>query len=412
MKLTRHDIVVVGGGPVGAAAALALAQAGFDVALVERGAAPGGFNAASYAARVYALSPATMRFLTRLGVWPAIATARISPYRAMQVWVDAPEQGLRFHASQVGLTELGWIVEHPLLTHVLWSALPTAGVEILSDRGDVTWHAGESGAGSLRLADGSSLQADLVVAADGVNSSLRRAAGIETLGWQYAQRGIVCNLRTEKSHRATAWQRFLPTGPLALLPLADGRSSLVWSVDERRASELLKLKDAAFSETLAAALQIFGKISEVTPRLDFPLRLLHAVDYGRPGLVLVGDAAHSVHPLAGQGVNLGLADIADLCRVLEEARRAGREWAGMRSVRRYTRSRKGDNIEMLALTDTLQRAFHSPRPGVRQLLGRGMQVVDGFGPMKAWLANQATVPAAATAQGHPSPTRRSMRGIG
>ncbi len=383
-----HDILVVGGGPVGAAAALALRQAGFDVALLDRAAAPKPFDPTDYDPRVLALAPGAQRFLKQLGVWTEIAAARISPYVAMRVWERDPERALSFEASALGQAQLGWIVEHGLLVAALWRALDGAAIysNAAIDAAEFV-----DGACVLRLVDGRRLAARLAVAADGADSPLRRFVGIPTLAWPYAQIALVCHVRTARPHRATAWQRFGAQGPLAFLPLADGRASNVWSADEPLARELLALDDAAFRERLGAASDdVLGDILHVTPRLSFPLRLVHASEYARPGLVLAGDAAHAVHPLAGQGVNLGLADAQTLAANLGAARAVGRDWSGMRTLARYARARKAANLEMLALTDALYRAFRQRAPGVRAALGLGMELVDRLAPLKNWLARQAT----------------------
>ena len=381
------DLIIVGGGPVGAAAALALSQQGFDVALLERGSAPPPYRPADYDLRVYALAPHSARLLESIGVWPSIAARRISPYAGMRVWERGPEHALTFDSADSGRAELGWIVEHSLIVDALWAALG----ELKRYERAVIESASFTESGSvLRLADGRELHARLVVAADGADSQLRALAGIDTVGWAYAQRAIVCHVRTQKPHRATAWQRFLASGPLAFLPLADGRCSIVWSAEEALAQELLALDDAAFTARLGeAAEHALGEVLHSTPRISFPLRLLHAQDYAQPGLVLVGDAAHTVHPLAGQGVNLGFADVQQLAATLAEARDAGRDWSGLRNLQRYARARKAANLEMLTLTDGLYRAFRLRLPGIRAALGLGMEAVGRLGPLKSWLARQA-----------------------
>ncbi|MDB5985475.1 MAG: UbiH/UbiF family hydroxylase [Nevskia sp.] len=383
----RHDIIVVGGGPVGAAAALALHDQGLDVALIERRAAPRAWQANDYDLRVYALAPSSQQLLADLNVWDALAAARISPYTQMKIWQRDPELSLKFSAADAGRTQLGWIVEHGLITATLWSrlqALPChTQAEIEAAQFD------DDGA-SLQLRDGRKLQARLIVAADGADSQMRRLAGIETLSWRYGQRAIVCHVRTEQAHRQTAWQRFLKSGPLALLPLADGRSSIVWSADDALAEELLALDDAAFCARLgAAAEQVLGAVLETTGRIGVPLQLLHAREYLAPSLVLVGDAAHAVHPLAGQGVNLGFADVQTLVATIVSARRARRDWGSARTLARYARARKAHNLEMLALTDTLYRAFRPALPGLRAALGFGMGAIDRTAPLKSWLARRA-----------------------
>ncbi|HEU0198378.1 MAG TPA: FAD-dependent monooxygenase [Nevskiaceae bacterium] len=384
----NYDIAVVGGGPVGAAAALALGQAGFRLVLLEAAAPPPAFGANRYSSHVYALSRASHRLLDEVGVWSGIATQRVSPYAAMRVWVDAPERGLDFRSSGMAVAELGWIVEHELLMDALWRALPGIEVDVVADAGAVRREM-DGAASRLHFAGGRCISARLVVAADGSASALRRAAEIDTVGWGYAQRAIVCNVTTGVPHQGSCWQRFLRTGPVALLPLADGRSSLVWSVDDDLAQELLKLDDAGFVARLGQAMPRFAPVTAPTPRFSFPLRLLHAVDYTAPGLVLVGDAAHTLHPLAGQGVNLGLGDVAALRRALTAARHAGRDWAGSRPLAAYARARRADNVEMLAVTDLLQRAFALSVPGVRGMLGAGLAAVGWAAPLKGWLARQA-----------------------
>ncbi|MDR3416138.1 MAG: UbiH/UbiF/VisC/COQ6 family ubiquinone biosynthesis hydroxylase [Nevskia sp.] len=387
MTSLRFDAIVVGGGPVGAAAALALRGQGCAVALLERGGAPPAHDPADYDLRVYATSPASMQLLDALGAWPEIAARRVSPYVSMRVWERDPAHALRFGAADVGRSELGWIVEHGLILDVLWRRLGDIARFEHATIASAEFGAPES---VLRLADGRELRARLVVAADGADSQLRALAGIDTVGWAYAHHAIVCHVQTGRPHEATAWQRFLGTGPLAFLPLADGRCSIVWSAEQPLAAELLALDDAAFMTRLGAAAEYaLGEVTAVTRRISFPLRLQHATEYVRPGLVLVGDAAHTVHPLAGQGVNLGFADVAQLGATLAEAREAGRDPYSLRNLQRYGRARKAQNVEMLALTDSLYRAFRLRLPGLKAALGLGLEAVDRLGPLKGWLARQA-----------------------
>lgn len=384
-----HDILVVGGGPVGAAAALALHRAGFDVALVERAHAPAAFDASHYDLRVYAISPNSSMLLTRVGAWDAILDARASAYAAMRVWQRDPAHALSFDAGDIGRAQLGWIVEHGLIVRALWDCfgdLPViTGATIAAARFD------DTGA-ELQLDTGRRLSARLCIAADGADSQLRQLAGIETIGWRYGERAIVCHVHTAQPHQATAWQRFLKTGPLAFLPLADGRCSIVWSAADAEAERLLALDDAAFCTALGTAFEhALGEVSLPTPRVAFPLRLQHARDYVRPGIALIGDAAHAIHPLAGQGVNLGFGDAQSLVDTLIAARDAGRDWSSLRTLSRYTRARQAENLEMLAVTDTLDRLFRAPVPGLRPLLGAGLEAVNALAPLRGVLARQASV---------------------
>jgi ubiquinone biosynthesis UbiH/UbiF/VisC/COQ6 family hydroxylase len=239
----------------------------------------------------------------------------------------------------------------------------------------------------LCLQDGRELRARIAAAADGADSKMRELAGIETLTWEYPQQAIVCHVATAQPHRRTALQRFLPSGPLAFLPLADGRSSIVWSTTA--AEELLALSEKDFRARLRDASQdALGEIGDMTRRVSFPLRLLHARDYVQGPLVLLGDAAHVVHPLAGQGVNMGLADAQMLCDTVLKLRSA--RWPDpRRALQRYQRARKAENVEMLALTDALNRAFGVNAPLWTGSLQLGMQLLDRMVPIKTRLARRA-----------------------
>jgi 2-octaprenylphenol hydroxylase len=370
--MKRHEIVVVGAGVVGLATALALRREGFDVALVEKGKPPAPWKAEDHDARVYALSPGTARFLGELGVWDRIASRRASPYTRMQVWEGTPVQSLAFDAAELAVPELGHIVEDSLLRATLWDALAGANVQ-----------AGVQ-------VSGDALNADLIVAAEGADSPLRDWAGIDTGGWSYPQRSIVCNVTTQKPHQGTAYQRFMPSGPLAFLPLADGRSSIVWSTDTAEAEELMALDDAEFRERLEEAFQRhLGAITAADRRFAFPLRLLHARQYVAPGVALVGDSAHVIHPMAGQGLNLGLADVEALVAVLVEAREQKKAPGALRVLRRYERRRKAGNVEALALVDGLHRLFRLRAPELGGLRELGMSLVGRAGMVKNALAKRA-----------------------
>ena len=381
----KHQVAVVGGGVVGAALALALHRAGIDTALIERGAAPKPYDAADYDLRVYALSPASTRFLNELGVWPRIAQQRASAYQGMRIWDERPNEALQFAASALGVSQLGHIVENNLLLDELWKALasvPTyTQTQIASLRLD-------DDAAHLRLEDGREISAALVIAADGADSQLRDWAGIECVRWSYPQEAVVCHVQTEKPHRGIAYQRFLPGGPLAFLPLTDGRCSIVWSAQD--AEDLLELDEYEFRSRLAMALQNqLGAITACTRRVGFPLRLLHAQDYVLPRFALAGDAAHVVHPLAGQGVNLGLADAAVLVRELGEARESGHDLGSVRLLKRYERERKADNLDMLAVTDGLNRAFGLRTDSWDSLRNLGITAVNRMTPLKNLLMRRA-----------------------
>lgn len=378
------DVAIVGAGLVGSALALGLHRLGLRVRLLDRGlAAEAGDD---YDLRVYAISPASAGFLGELGVWPAIAAERVSPYTHMQVWEREPHAALHFDASDVRLPELGWIVESRVIQRQLWAQLPAGVLREGAAAQDCTTEA--SGAAVLTLDGGTRLRASLVVAADGTRSPLRQARGIEVVQHAYEQTAVVCHVRTERAHQATAYQRFLDTGPLALLPLADGRSSIVWSSTE--AAALLAMDDRSFCAALAAASQqILGRVLDCSRRLGFPLLLQHAHEYVQPRFALAGDAAHVVHPLAGQGVNLGFGDARCLLATVAEARAAHRDIGSLRVLARYQRARRAEVREMIAVTDGLYRAYRTHLPGWDRLRQRGLSLVNALPPVRQALVRRA-----------------------
>lgn len=382
----RYDAVVVGGGAVGAATALALAQGGLRVALFERGPGPASFTALDYDLRVYALSPGSSRFLDGLGLWPLIKAHRASPYEQMRVWEDQPERALQFSAAEVRVPQLGHIVENSLLLDALWKPLRSACT--VYERTELAGCEFGEREVLLKLHDGQSCTAAVVIAAEGADSPLRTWAGIDCEGWPYPQQALVCHVQTERPHLRTAWQRFLPTGPLAFLPLADGRSSIVWSSDE---AEFLRAMDEAdFRRALRDVSQnILGEIHSTTARLTFPLRLLHAQTYVHERLALVGDAAHVIHPLAGQGVNLGLADAEALAAILTVAKAEGRDLGSLRLLKRYERARRADALDMLAMTDGLYRLYRPQTAGLAALRQTGLQAVQSLAPLKDFFVRRA-----------------------
>ena len=385
--MTRHDVIVAGGGVVGASTALALQCAGFSVALIERGGRQPAFDVDTYDPRVYALAPGSVSFLEQLGVWAAVAAQRVSPYTRMEVWDRSPVRTLAFDANELAVAELGFIVEDSLLRATLWPALSQVTVHAPAQIAGVTLAA--SGV-RVELAGGTALEGSLLVAAEGAESPLRALAGIEAQGWSYEQRAIVCHVATEVPHAGVALQRFLPDGPLALLPLADGRCSIVWSTANQHAEELLSLSDEEFLEALGEAIDHkLGAIIAASPRIAFPLKLMHAQAYVKAGFALVGDSAHVIHPLAGQGLNLGLADAQALVEVLCGARAEKKPLGTLRVLQRYERRRKSANLEVMALTEGLHRLFGARFPGLDGLRELGLTLVNRAGPLKRSLAQRA-----------------------
>lgn len=377
----RLDAAIVGGGVVGAACALALADLGLQVALIEAQQAP-PWNPERPDLRVYAFAPDNAALLQGFGVWPQVTAARAQPYWRMRVWDAAGGSELTFDADRFGRRELGWIVEHGLLVDRLWATLPAAGIRVSCPAKVETLEQLDDGV-RLRLDDGSRVEAALAIAADGAESTLRTLAGLDTDAHAYGQRGVVAYVRTERAHENTAWQRFLPTGPLAFLPCADGSSSIVWTLPDEEAARVAALDDAAFGAELTAA---FGaRLGETVPlskRVAFPLRRQLARDYAAGRVVVIGDAAHVVHPLAGQGVNLGLRDVAALRDSIERAKARRADFAAPQRLARWARERKSENAMAAYAFDGINRAFSND--GVAPTLLRGHLLgLAGSAPMVA-----------------------------
>lgn len=390
------DLIIAGGGMVGAGLAALLGAfrptEDLRVAILEP--RPVSFPGVEEAfdLRVSALSRASQRVLERVGAWPRVVERGVAPYQRMVVWDELGAPGragsISFDAAELGEPDLGHIVENRAVQAALTERAISRGVTLLR-AGVAGLEAGEE-AISVLTTEGRKLSAALLVAADGANSPVRKHAGIDARGWEYGQHAIVAHLQAEKDHAFTAWQRFLATGPLALLPLADGRVSLVWSATPERAAELVALRDDAFAAAVTAASgSVLGRLTPTTRRAAFPLRLLHALDYTRPRIALVGDAAHNVHPLAGQGVNLGLMDCAALTEVLGEASKRGADPGDSAPLRRYERWRKAENLPAMALMDSLKRLFSNDDPALSWARRTGLGIADRAGPIKRALIERA-----------------------
>ena len=386
----RFDLVVVGGGMVGAALARACALMGLRIGVVEGRAPQRSWPLGDLDLRVSALNRASQRILRRLGAWPRMEALGVSPYRKMQVWDAGGSGSIHFDSAEVGEPDLGHIVENRVTQLALWETLEASA--------DVTLFC-PAGLGQLRLHpdtviveldDGRRLETRLLVGADGRDSTVRSLAGIATQGWAYDQDAIVANVRPERWHQETAWQRFLPTGPLAFLPLREGRCSIVWSAERSRAKELMALDEPAFGRALGEAFENrLGEILEVGPRATVPLRLEHAERYVLPRLALIGDAAHAVHPLAGQGVNLGFLDAAALAAVIAEARDKRGDIGQLGTLRRFERARRGENLAMLTAMDGFKRVFSNEIPPLELVRNLGLRVTDRIGLAKAFFMRRA-----------------------
>ncbi len=395
----QYDIVIVGAGIAGSALACALANSGLRIALLEGGELPqkapiAATNVQQFDPRVSALTEASRHFLQSIEVWDGMAEIATSPYQHMTVW-DAEGTGeIEFDASEVQQPLLGHIVENRVTVWSLLQRMKNLPIQLLSNA-RVSDMQQQTEGWQLSLADGSSLQATLVVAADGALSTVRELTGFTTREWDYQHHAIVCTVKTAGSHQDTAWQRFLPQGPLALLPLATADNSkqycsIVWSAEPDYAEQLLALNDADFAEALGGAIeQRLGKVGECSKRFSFPLRQRHAKQYYQQGVVLVGDAAHSIHPLAGQGINLGLSDVAVLAEEIQRGLARGLAVADATVLQRYQRRRMSDNLTMMAAMDGFKHLFSRRELPLRWLRNEGLRLVGKAPMLKNAIIRQA-----------------------
>ncbi|MGH8273500.1 MAG: UbiH/UbiF/VisC/COQ6 family ubiquinone biosynthesis hydroxylase [Gammaproteobacteria bacterium] len=384
MSAADVEVAIVGAGPVGSVLALALARVGVSAAVVEANAPP-QWTEAETDLRVYALSRASQNILARLDAWERIVAARACTYDAMEVWQAEGRGRVRFAAADVDEPDLGHIVEGNLLAATLAERVRAAH--------DIVWHCPEKlerlnvgdDVVELKLESGRRLTALVVVGADGARSQVRTLAGIQTEEEPYGQTAVVAHLNPEKPHDSAARQIFRPNGPLALLPLADGRVSIVWSTTPKEAEHVLALDDIVFGDAVAEASEhALGKLTLASERASFPLLKLHAESYVAPRVVLAGDAAHVVHPLAGQGMNLGLLDAAALAEVIGDAHRQGRDVDDYLVLRRYERWRHGENLAMQTALTGFKQLFGLDVAPARALRGAGMKLFDLAAPAKRY----------------------------
>lgn len=402
----NFDIVIVGAGLVGASLAARLNQncGHLTIALIDAGKPPKPPSERQFDPRVVALSRTSQALFDRLGIWSVIESApagqhRACPYRHMQVWDGEGTGRIDFDCRDLHQQNLGFIVENSLLLSHLIKKLEVA------TNLQVYW--GESLTGMetgadhhlqpnrLQLSSGRMVKASLVLAADGANSQVRKLCNFVTREWNYGQQAVVTTVKTEKPHEFTAWQRFMSSGPLAFLPLLtpegdDHYSSIVWSLDDHRAEPIANLNDRDFARTLAENFEnTLGEVVWVDKRYSFPLRQRHAKAYVQPGVALLGDAAHTLHPLAGQGVNLGLQDVETLATEIERAHNRRISLNDFSILRRYQRARLGPNLAMMGAMEGFKQLFGSPNAWLQLLRNNGLSGVDHLPWVRNLLAQYA-----------------------
>ncbi len=394
------DLVIVGGGLVGATLAADLGQRGFHLGLLEARPIP-PLPDTGFDLRVSALTRATQHVLESVGVWELLPAERVHPFRQMVVW-EVPEAGeVHFDSADIAEPALGHIVENAALQRALDTRLSQLdGVEIFRPVKFETLMLEAMRAAVV--VDGKKIYAPLVVGADGSRSRVRELAGIEVQEAAYGQRAVVATVTVSRGHGDTAWQRFLPNGPLAFLPLPGEHASIVWSTTPAHADALKQMSETSFVAALEDAYE--GRLGEVKlagPRAAFDLTSIGARDYVGRRVALVGDAAHTVHPLAGQGVNLGILDAASLAEILGAARDAGRDIGRAHTLRKYQRWRKGHNAVMRAALSGFNWLFGGHSGALRDARNMGLRVTNQIPPLKRLLMRYASglsgdLPAAAT----------------
>ena len=392
-KPRSFDVILSGGGLAGLPLALALAKAGFTVAVVDT-LDPAADVDPAFDGRVSSIADASLRMLEGLGVAGHL-DGHLQPINDIVVTDGRPGEKaapffLHFDHREIGDEPLGQMVENRHLRLALRAALEgEEKVTLFAPDRIETFETGPSHV-NVALASGTELQAPLLVGADGRRSQVRESAGIRTFGWDYGQDGIVTTVEHELPHDGVAQEYFLPSGPFAVLPMTGNRSSLVWTERRDLARALLSLDDEGFSDECARRFGPYlGKMQPVGPRWSYPLSLQLAHDYVKPRLALVGDAAHGIHPLAGQGLNLGLRDVAALADVIVDARRLGLDIGSLVVLERYQRWRRFDNVSLALACDGLNRLFSNDIAPIRLLRDAGLGLVNRVGPARRFFMRLA-----------------------
>lgn len=387
----KADITIVGGGMVGLATALACAHTGLNVVVLEQGKGEVSISDAP-GLRVSAINGKSQALLRALGAWDDIAAARLQAYQSMRVWDKHNAANIAFHAAESGLDQLGFIIENQVITHGLMRAVSAhKNIQLIAGVTPQSVNQGDSEA-FVMLDNGTPVITKYLVAADGAHSWLRKQVNIPLTFKDYDHTAIVTTVELEQGHQNTAWQVFMPQGPLAFLPLFSQNSntqeanlaSIVWSTEPEHAKDLMAMDDSAFSHALTAASDgRLGQVQVKDERLAFPLTMRYARDFLADRVILIGDAAHTIHPLAGQGVNLGFADVNTLWQLLQK------DGLNQASLRRYERQRKAEAIEMMAAMEGFKQLFAGNNPVKKLVRGLGLNLVDKLPLLKQQLIRLA-----------------------
>jgi len=381
----EFDIIIIGGGLVGASLASALKNSGLHIVLIEGQPLPG--QDSEWDSRIYAFTPGNVDFLKECGAWQRLDSSRVQQVEEMRVFGDSGSR-LDFSAYEIGAPELAFILESRLLQHALWQGLQEQENLTLLQPAQCAEMSLKEDAAHIKLKDGREIRAKLIVGADGRDSWARNQTLMPEVPTPYHQHGVVANFNIGKAHRGIAYQWFTPEGILALLPLPGKRISIVWSVSPEKSAELLALTHEEFSARVSeASNHTLGELQVITPPAAFALRVLNLAHITKPRLALVGDAAHNVHPLSGQGVNLGLRDVRELVKVLSQ--RGALDCGDLHLLRRYETARQGDIMSMQLTTDTLKNLFVNDNPLLRTLRNIGLTATNKIVPLKKMLVRHA-----------------------
>lgn len=375
------EVAIVGGGMVGAAAALGLANSGFRVAVIEHQ-APAEFQPDNPPdVRISAIGAQSVSLLRSLGIWDNVLSMRAHPYRRLETW-EWESAHVNFDASELGLPELGFMVENSVLQQALWQALVEHPQVTLYCPAQLSQMQPNHSGWTLYFSDGETMQVPMVIGADGANSQIRQWAGIGIHAWQYRQSCMLITVQCEQTPGESTWQHFTPTGPHAFLPLFDNWASLVWYDTPARIRQLQSMNMAQLQSSISRSFP--ARLGEITPIASgaFPLTRRHALKYVKPGLALIGDAAHTIHPLAGQGVNLGYRDVQALLDVMTDARSLGESWASLAVLQRYQSKRKLDNLMMQTGMDLFYVGFSNDLAPVRAIRNLGLMAAQRSGGLK------------------------------
>jgi 2-octaprenyl-3-methyl-6-methoxy-1,4-benzoquinol hydroxylase len=377
----QYDVVIVGGGMVGAALACGLGNGPLKIAVIEEAPQPAFSAEQPHDLRVSAISIASASILKTVGAWRGVASRRYCPFRRMRVWEDRGD--VEFRSEDINEPLLGYIVENRIIQLALLDRLRDfANIELLcpAKTRSIDYDPKLS---TVELEDGRILACRLLVAADGGYSRVRQAAGMGVSAWDYEQHALVLTVETGYPQQDITWQRFTPTGPLAFLPLSGPHASLVWYERPEEVKRLLALSDQSLQRALLAAFpSTLGEIRCIQARGGFPLKRQHALHYAKEGVALIGDAAHMIHPLAGQGVNIGLLDAAALAQVLVTARREGRDIGATETLRNYEKMRRQNNLLMMTTMDLFYRVFGNANLPLKLFRNLGLGLAERIAPAK------------------------------